>query len=98
MVALLLLGCYTEAEFQVDYDAAICDWKVMCAADQVGSAEECLADATAAYTAPADSCVYDDAAAADCADGVRDLPCASELEEGESVEFPAACDEVWDCS
>lgn len=96
-MVLLLLACYTEAEFQVDYDAAICDWKADCTPDLVPDAEACLVAATAAYTSPSDSCSFNDEAALACSEGVRDLPCASELDDGESVEFPPECDEVWTC-
>ena len=93
MIALLFLGCYTEAEFQVDYD----EWKAECTPDLVPDARACLQAATAAYTPPPDSCAYNEEAAGACAEGVQELPCASELDDGQSVAFPAECDEVWTC-
>jgi hypothetical protein len=94
---LLLLACYTEAQFQTDYDDAICEWKAECQPDDVPDADACKADAAASYTSPAAACSFDDAAAAACVDGVQELPCTKELDDGESVEFPRACDEVWTC-
>lgn len=97
MIALFLLGCMTEPEFQAQYDEAVCEWKAECEPDRVPDAVACEAEAAAAYTSPAASCAFDAEAAASCVAGVQELPCTSALDDEESIEFPAACADVWAC-
>jgi hypothetical protein len=92
-VLLLLVGCYPEATFREDQDAAVCAWKAACYAE---SEPDCLAAAEAARTDVDPSCAYHANQARDCVDGLEALGCRGDADTG-SFGFPSACDRVWDC-
>ncbi len=95
MIALVLVACMSEAEFRVEADAAVCDWKSDCYGE---SYEVCIDEASDSWEPVDESCVYDAQEARRCVVGLEELGCPDALDDmDEEFGFPTACDAVWDC-
>ncbi len=86
---------WVEANYEDESNAAWCDWMLGCFASSSGwdNELECI-EAQQANQQDFSQCVYDADSAQECVKGWWSLPCRA-WDDGD---FPAACDEVYDCS
>ncbi|MCB9764602.1 MAG: hypothetical protein H6739_32810 [Alphaproteobacteria bacterium] len=99
---LLLMGltaCYTEPEYDEDYDEVFCEHMLSCSDAAVkevlpyGDVDECV-DYRGALILDEDAeapiCAFDPSAARDCIREMRQMSC----EAFEGSDYPSACDRV----
>lgn len=95
-VLLWMSGCYTPEQFEVDLDAAICDWALDCfwSPDTiVGSYAYCL-DPRPEPEPIETSCAFRHKKARRCVAQVNRMNCPR---DPQVPPMPSSCDEVWSC-
>ncbi len=96
LCCVLLAGCYTPEEFDVDLDYAICDWATDCFGEpdtSVGSYDYCQDARTEPEPIETD-CAFRHHRAKRCVERIEQMNCPV----SKSIPtIPEACDLVWDC-